>query len=312
MKESKFNNRFSNWLIGGLLFGMGLLIANDAWGGPEHNHVHIDQTSGDNLVLDITQAGFNQHVDLDLGLQYGNVDNLTMWIGQLGQDNDVEFSVSGDGNTVKITQEGRKNFAGFTSTWGKVNCPNATFCGDVDGVDNDIFVHQLCTAGANCQDSEVGFHFWGDSNLLRWGQGVALQNKNDTTFNTGDGSEYGGHKAILDYHGDNNKIVGFQTNGNTNGPDGHTAHLWIYADDNDFWAKQQNDGAKNLTVKSYNDANIVSAVQKGNGSHTATILLYGSQPTTLNLLQHSDSAKSYSINQTCHTNGGCAINVTQQ
>ena len=30
---------------------------------------------------------------------------------------------NGDGNPVKISQEGQNNFAGFTSTWGKVNCP---------------------------------------------------------------------------------------------------------------------------------------------------------------------------------------------
>ena len=88
MKESKLNNRIGNWLIGGLLLGMGLLIANDAWGGEEHNHVHIDQV-GDNLELTILQDGKGQHIDLDLGLTYGNVDNLTMWIGQLGEDNDV-------------------------------------------------------------------------------------------------------------------------------------------------------------------------------------------------------------------------------
>ena len=195
------------------LVGMAL-ISLSAFAGDEHNHVHIDQ-EGDNLVLDILQTGTDQHIDLDLGLQYGNVDNLNMWIGQIGQDNDVEFSVSGDGNTVKILQEGRKNFAGFTSTWGKVNCNNATFCGDIDGINNDVYVHQVCTAGANCQDSEVGFHVWGDSNLLRWGQGVALSNKNDTTFGTDDGAEHGGHKTIVDFHGDNNKIVGYQTNGNT-------------------------------------------------------------------------------------------------
>ena len=48
---------------------------------------------GDNLELTILQDGKGQHIDLDLGLQYGNVDNLTMWIGQLGEDNDVEFVI---------------------------------------------------------------------------------------------------------------------------------------------------------------------------------------------------------------------------
>ena len=33
---------------------------------------------GDNLELTILQDGKGQHIDLELGLQYGNVDNLTM------------------------------------------------------------------------------------------------------------------------------------------------------------------------------------------------------------------------------------------
>ena len=53
---------------------------------------------------------------------------------------------------------------------------------------------------------------------MRWGQGVALNNISDTTFNEGDSSEHGGHKVILDYHGDNNVIAGYQTNGNTSNP----------------------------------------------------------------------------------------------
>ncbi len=60
-----------------------LSMATQLFAEEGHNHVHIDQT-GDNLVMDILQSGKDQHIDLDLGLQYGNVDNLTMWIGQLG------------------------------------------------------------------------------------------------------------------------------------------------------------------------------------------------------------------------------------
>ena len=113
------------YILGTLLAIFCATESYDVFAGPEHNHVHIDQV-GDNLELTILQEGKGQHIDLDLGLQYGNVDNLTMWIGQLGEDNDVEFSVSGDGNLVKISQEGQNMFAGFTSTWGKVNCNNAT------------------------------------------------------------------------------------------------------------------------------------------------------------------------------------------
>ena len=62
----------------------------------------------------------------------------------------LNFPNPGDGNPVKIAQEGQNNFAGFTSTWGKVNCNNATFCGDIDGVDNDVYIKQKCTEDGNC------------------------------------------------------------------------------------------------------------------------------------------------------------------
>jgi len=300
-------------VLGYMLLGMILLLAPaKANAGDEHNHVHIDQ-EGDNLVLDILQSGKDQHIDLDLGLQYGNVDNLTMWIGQLGEDNEVEFSVSGDGNTVKIVQEGRGNFTGFASTWGKVNCPNATFCGDVDGVDNEIYVDQYCSLGSGCADTETGFHVWGDTNEIRWGQGAHLSSVTDTTFSHSTANK-GGHKAIIDLHGDSNKVVGYQTNGwgTATSDDGHTADIWLYSSDNTIWSQQKHNAGKTLTIKTYVDNNTVNVAQQGGGAHTATILLYGNQPTTLNLTQINDITKTYSINQTCVTSGGCNINVTQQ
>ena len=60
------------------------------------------------------------------------------------------------------------------------------------------------------------------------------------------------------------------------------------------------------------DNNTINVAQQGGGAHTATILLYGTQPTTLNLTQINDITKSYSINQNCATSGGCTINVTQE
>ena len=73
------------YILGTLLAIFCATASYDVFAGEEHNHVHIDQV-GDNLELTILQDGKGQHIDLDLGLQYGNVDNLTMWIGQLGED----------------------------------------------------------------------------------------------------------------------------------------------------------------------------------------------------------------------------------
>ena len=77
------------YILGTLLAIFCATASYDAFAGP--NITHILTQVGDNLELTILQEGKGQHIDLDLGLQYGNVDNLTMWIGQLGEDNDVEF-----------------------------------------------------------------------------------------------------------------------------------------------------------------------------------------------------------------------------
>ena len=74
----------------------------------------------------------------------------------------LNFFQSGDGNPVKIAQEGQNNFAGFTSTWGKVNCPKRNIRGDIDGVDNDVYIKQKCTEDGSCQYSEAGFPMFGE------------------------------------------------------------------------------------------------------------------------------------------------------
>jgi len=296
-------------VLGYILLGMFLLMPLSAHAGTD-NEVTLQQT-GDNVIIDIVQGGSGNKVDIDIGLTYGGTVSNQLTSVQVGHNNTALFSVGGANNVIHLVQEGNNNYVGATSTWGVVNCNNSTWCGDVDGDDNNIYVNQYCTAGSDCGDSEVGFHFWGDSNILRWGQGRALTDINDTTFNEPDNSEWGGHTLISDFHGDNNKIVGFQTNGNTGSHSGHTANIWFYADDNEVWAKQINDGVKTLWIRTYNDDNVVSAVQKGNGAHTATVILNGSQPTTMTLLQNSNSAKSYSISQNCQTSGGCNISITQ-
>ena len=52
-------------------------------------------------------------------------------------------------------------------------------------------------------------------------------------------------------------------------------------------------------------------VQKGDGTHTATIDLTGSYTTDLDLIQNSNSNKSYTLTNNCQTSSGCAISVTQ-
>jgi hypothetical protein len=50
----------------------------------------------------------------------------------------------------------------------------------------------------------------------------------------------------------------------------------------------------------------------GSGSHTSTINLTGTYPSTLNLLQDSSTNQSYTLTQSCATAGGCTITMTQE
>ena len=52
-------------------------------------------------------------------------------------------------------------------------------------------------------------------------------------------------------------------------------------------------------------------VQKKTGAHTATITLDGTYGTDLTLTQTGSTAQTYTLTQTCHTVGGCTVNVTQ-
>ena len=87
--------------------------------------------------------------------------------------------------------------------------------------------------------------------------------------------------------------------------------LWIYGDDNDVFAIQDTDGAKDLDIRIYNDDNTVDTRQTGYAEHAANITLNGSQPTTLNLIQQGNTARTYTLSQNCVTAGGCTITVTQ-
>ena len=65
-----------------------------------------------------------------------------------------------------------------------------------------------------------------------------------------------------------------------------------------------------LTIQGAN-GNEITAVQKNNGAHTATISLTGSQPTDLSLTQSGNQTQTYSLTQNCQTLGGCNVSVTQ-
>lgn len=255
-----------------------LLIASSLQAGD--NHVHIDQ-SGANMQMEIDQIA--------------------------GTINKVDLSIDGSSNSLDIDQWGSNNEVSWVDYWGS----GASWGGDLDGNNNSLHFYQYCSRGSSCNKSDVGFHVLGNDNEVRWGQGGSLANSNDTSF-THDSDEGGGSKLNLDIHGNDNKVAGFQKNGSQNVWSPHTATVYIYADDNEVWVKQTDDGSKTFSMTSRTDNNNVSTIQKGNAAHTASVTLIGSHPTTLSLLQQGTTAQSYSLSQNCVTMGGCSVSVTQQ
>jgi hypothetical protein len=153
------------------------------------------------------------------------------------------------------------------------------------------------------------WHLSGTDNTIRWAQGTAWDTATSTTY-TSDGDEGGGHYTRLDIHGNYNHLQGHQTNqGSTSG---HTFTSLIFSSYNDIWVRQQHDGAKTISLQTNNDGNDITLRQIGAwATHSASISLSGTDPTTLNLLQQGTTSQSYSLTQSCVTTGGCSVTVTQ-
>tara|TARA_B110000285_G_scaffold170173_1_gene190415 strand:- start:328 stop:1020 length:693 start_codon:yes stop_codon:yes gene_type:complete len=209
----------------------------------------------------------------------------------------LENVQTGDNFNLQITQAGVNN---------KIDCYYVSSC-DIDGSNVSLHFEQWNTSGT--ENKIQIWHLDGNSNQIRWGQGAALSSSSDTTFNY-DGSEGGGHYARLDIHGNSNSIIGFQKNdGSTTG---HVFTSLIWSDNNSVWAGQMGNGKKTLHIHTYNDGNNITSRQIGNGAeHNASIVLNGSYPTSINLLQQGTTTQNYSISQNCQTSGGCSVGVTQ-
>ena len=289
-------------VLGYILLGMMLLLPATA--NADDNEVLLNQ-EGDNVVINILQEGYDNSIDVDLGLSGFDTAN-TFEAKQEGFNNDVFFSIGGNNNDIQLIQEGNNNEIGWTNSWGS----GLSWGGDLDGNDNELSLHQNCTRGTSCGKSDIGFHIQGNSNSIRFGQGMWLDGSTDTTFNN-DTDEGGNHTATIDIHGDNNSLAGFQRNGALNNYSGHTATLYLYADDNSLYVQQEYDGSKTLNYTSNVDSSTGHITQKNSGAHTATIVLTGTYQSDVTLMQDSTTAQSYSLSQNCVTVGGCTISVTQ-
>ena len=252
-----------------------------------------------NSLADDTQ----NHIHLDQ-VASGASDNLSLSIDQIGYENLIRFSFNHNDNTVNLLQLGNKNYIGYTDAWGA----GYSWGGDLDGLRNNLDIRQKFSK-TSFNDNDFQFHVWGDDNTVKFGQGYSLNDSSTPTWSY-DGNEPGGQFVRLDIHRDDNTFIGSQKMDNS--AIRHNMTVNIYADDNEVYARQAQNGDKTLTLTIYNDGNDVSVNQRDNGAHTATITLTGTNPTDLFLLQKGNTTQNYSLSQNCLTSGGCTINVTQQ
>lgn len=294
-------------VVGYIILAMCLLIPLTATA--DDNVISLDQ-EGAELFLRIGQQGDGNDINVDLGLNYAKADNLNLGIVQKGDFNEVYFSMDGDGNTVNVSQFGDRNKFGYTTLWGAVNCTNTTFCGDIDGNNNEITTFQV-NDGPNNESNTIGLHVWGNDNQITISQGCHLINLNDTSCATAGDYNDGGHLINLDQHADNGEITLSQASGQLYV--NHVMDVRLYnADYSDVFWRQRGNGVKNVYLNASTAQPInVNGEQKGDGAHTATINLYGSQPSDVTLLQQGGTNQSYTLTQTCVTTGGCSVSVTQ-
>ena len=288
-------------VLGYIILGMFLLLPLSA--NANDNEVLIDQV-GDDVVINSLQQGYDNSIDVDLGLSGFDTSN-EFEVYQYGNDNDVFLSIGGTTNSLSFYQEGAKNTIGWTDTWGS----GLQYGGDLDGDNNNIMIKQYTDTGKNIADNYFGFHIQGNNNNVKGGQGYIIDSS--TGSYTG-GQGWGDNYMRLDIHGDSNNVITTQRTDAAN--NGATAYVNVYADYNDLYV-QQRQGAHTLNLTISNDSNDVWITQAGQPAHTSTITLTGAYPTDLTLQQGvhaTTTAQTYTLSQNCQTVGGCSISVTQQ
>ena len=268
----------------------------------QDNETNIAQ-QGDNVIINVLQQGYDNSIDVDLGLASGDSGN-EFEVKQYGNDNNVFLSVGGNTNSLSLYQEGAKNSIGWTDTWGS----GKAWGGDLNGNDNNIMIKQYTDTGKNIADNYFGFHIQGNNNNVKGGQGYYINDSGTYTRSQGWGDNY----MRLDIHGDDNNVITTQRTDAAN--NGATAYVNVYADYNDVYV-QQRQGSHTLNLTINNDSNDVWITQAGQPAHTSTITLTGAYPTDLTLQQGvhaTTTALTYTLSQNCVTVGGCSISVTQE
>lgn len=210
--------------------------------------------------------------------------------------NDIFMEQIGDNLDLTIVQKGGKNSIGKYDSGS-----------DIEGDDMTIQFHQEHSHDGSGNNKIEYWHLDGKNGSVEVRQGSDNLNNNGVRS---DSTEYSGHYARVDFHGDDNTIRVGQRNPDDS-PHSATVDIW-WADGVEVEVTQGSSGSKSASVLVRNDDSNISVLQHNNGSHSASISTYGSQPSTISLEQKGSNANSYSLTQDCQTTGGCSVSVTQQ
>ena len=221
---------------------------------------------------------------------------LLLSVPAFADDNEITIKQDGDNFDLDITQIGYDN---IIKQW--------TASEGIDGIDNTVIIKQANDRGASGDQNILEIRrVWGDGNTLKLGQGYQVGTNGNFSI---DNQEYGDTFAHINITGDNNNILMSQrTNSSSSG---HEYWLHLEGDDNDVYTVQREGGSQYINLDIYTDGNDVDLIQKMNGDHYMSVILRGTEPTTIDVTQASHSNQSYSVTNYCYTVGGCSISVSQ-
>ena len=212
-------------------------------------------------------------------------------------DNEITIDQSGDNFDLNISQKGYSNVIKRWRSWDE----------GITGANNTLDIRQHKTHGGSSDQNVMEIRqINGTGNTIKLAQGWNI----GTNGNFGiDNSEYGDTFAHINITGDNNNVM--MTQRTNSSSSGHEYWLHVEGDYNDIYTVQREGGSQYINLDIYNDYNEVDLRQTNNGDHYMSVILGGTQPTDISVIQNGWNNKSYSITNYCYTAGGCSISVTQ-
>ena len=212
-------------------------------------------------------------------------------------DNEITIDQSGDNFDLNISQKGYSNVIKRWRSWDE----------GITGANNTLDIRQHKTHGGSSDQNVMEIRqINGTGNTLKLAQGWQIGTNGNFSI---DNQEYGDTFAHINITGDYNDVM--MTQRTNSSSSGHQYWLHVEGDNNDIYTVQREGGSQYINLDIYNDGNDVDLRQTNAGDHYMSVILRGTQPTDISVIQNGWNNKSYSITNYCYTVGGCSISVTQ-